>query len=608
MIKGTKKFWRATIIVEVLMLALLTPTFYFGGKYTQPYFPSSAIASEVPAGAEFIIGPQAPIDPNSWFDTTELNRARVHGEANPAVPPTEANALNSFVLLHYYDLAMTEYIAHSRSGDPIFLEYARRAADSWWLHPQWIQGGVQRDFDNGRGPAPRHAGIGGLILRALDGRPEMWDWITAYTRHQFNNWVKVRVNNPGLYYGVREGAFMLHYATWIAATHPDPVVRAEFLADVEFVSVNYFGRLQYPDGSWRWDDFDFVDSDGGTLKGITQPFMVGLLLNALIDVHRLTTNPGVKASIQNQLTQSCLSLFNGPYRQFEPTGLPGVNFRGFWYFYYGGTSVNPTRYASGGGSYTAADVPTQGTWVIKNDRQGISTIFSAYAYVHLITGNPIFRSMGDELVDSAFIGSDGFRGFADDTAKNYNQNYRMGGRYFGWLGGGGGPSPTPTPTPTPEPTPEPSPSPTPTPEPDATPPTASITAPSNGATVSGSSVVVTATASDNVGVDTTYLIVDGVVSGSDHIAPYSYSLNTTTLANGTHSMYIRAWDASGNAGDSAQLSFTVANGVPTPTPTPSPTPEPTPTPTPEPTPGPCVKFNANGKCIKTTSGPSRGQG
>ena len=36
----------------------------------------------------------------------------------------------------------------------------------------------------------RHAGIGGLILRALDGRPEMWDWINAYTRYHFDLWLK----------------------------------------------------------------------------------------------------------------------------------------------------------------------------------------------------------------------------------------------------------------------------------------------------------------------------------------------------------------------------------------------------------------------------------
>ncbi len=92
---------------------------------------------------------------------------------------------------------------------------------------------------------------------------------------------------------------------------------------------------------------------------------------------------------------------------------------------------------------------------MKSERQGISTIFSAYGYAYLLTGDPIFKTMGDELFESAFGNSvDGIRNEADGTAKNYNQNYRMGGRYLVWRSGGRStPTPTrlqrPTPTPTP---------------------------------------------------------------------------------------------------------------------------------------------------------------
>jgi len=426
--------------------------------------------------ADFIIGPQVQIG-STWFDQNEVDRAKVHGAQCPVTAPTDPDALNSFVLLNYYDLPLTEYIAYKRTGDVTFLNYARTCADAWWTHPQWIQSGAQRDFANGKGPAPRHAGIGGLILRALDGRPEMWDWITEYTRYEYNVWLGWRLNNSELYYGVREGAFMLHYVAWVAAAHPDPVVRAEFLGYAETATVTYFARLQYPDGSWRWNDPDYIDVDGGMLQGIEQPFMVGLLLNALIDVHRLSTNESVKASIQQQITKSCLSLFNGPYRRFESTGIPGVNWRSFWYFYYGGTSVNPTKYEFGGGSYINADITTQGSWVISSERQSVATIFSAYAYAYQLTGDPTFKAMGDELFDAGFAGTDGFRGEADGTAKNYNQTYRRGGSYLAWLiqaaGSQPNPAPSPTATPTPSPTPVgtpmPSPSPTPTPLPSPSP-------------------------------------------------------------------------------------------------------------------------------------------
>ena len=408
------------------------------------------------------------------------------GSLCPTTPPTDAASLDTFVLLNYYDLPLTEYIAYARTGDAAFLAYAQKCADAWWKHPDWIKQGAQRDFGNGYGPPPRHAGVGGLILRALDGRPEMWDWLNAYTRYHFDLWLKRRINDSQLYYGVREGAFALHYATWLAKMLPDTfplqaggtatngaALRAQYLADIEAIWVQYFGRLQYADGSWRWNTYpdEFVDTDGGTLQGIMQPFMVGLLLNALIDVHRLSTNTTVKANVLNQITKACRHLYqDGPFRKDEAVpGLTGKRWRSFWYVYHGGTTVNPTKYQNGGGSYDISE----GSWVVSSERQSISTIFSAYGYAYLITGDPSFKSMGDDLYDAAFVGSDGIRGLADGTAKNYNQNYRMGGRYLVWRGDGAltipSPTPTPTPTATPTPTPTPTPSPTPTPVPTPTP-------------------------------------------------------------------------------------------------------------------------------------------
>jgi hypothetical protein len=414
---------------------------------------------------DFIIGPQTAIG-TSWFDKTEIDRAKFWGAQCPDKPPTDAEALNTFILLNYYDLPLTEYIAYKRSGDPLLLTYARKCADAWWQQPQWIGSGTIKLWPDQASPPPRHAGIAGLMLRALDGRPEMWDWINGYTRFSLELWLKSRLTSPTLYYGVREGSFALHYAVLQAAVNPDATLRTQFLADAENIVVNYYGRLQQADGSWCWDDPDFVDPDGGQVRGVTQPFMIGLLLNAEVELHRLTTNATVKASIQSQLTKACVQLYTATYRRTEPTGLPNVNWRSFWYFYYGGTTINPTKYATGGGSYVAADMAANGSWIIANERQSISTIFDVYAYAYLITGDAKYKAMGDELVDAAFVGTDGFRGFAADTAKNYNENYRMGGRYWGWLAQVGA---TPTPTPTPTPNPSPTPSPTPTATPIATP-------------------------------------------------------------------------------------------------------------------------------------------
>jgi poly(hydroxyalkanoate) depolymerase family esterase len=93
---------------------------------------------------------------------------------------------------------------------------------------------------------------------------------------------------------------------------------------------------------------------------------------------------------------------------------------------------------------------------------------------------------------------------------------------------------------------------------DTTPPTVSITAPAAGATVSGP-VAVAASASDNVGVTRVDVLVDGAVAGSDTAAPYSVAVDTTRLANGSHTLTARAFDAANNAATSAPISVTVQN-------------------------------------------------
>lgn len=102
--------------------------------------------------------------------------------------------------------------------------------------------------------------------------------------------------------------------------------------------------------------------------------------------------------------------------------------------------------------------------------------------------------------------------------------------------------------------------------PDTTPPTTSITAPANGATVSGTTTV-TASASDNVGVTKVEFYLDNVLQSTSTTSPYSWSWNTTTSANGSHSLNSKAYDAAGNVGTSATVTVTVSNVADTTPPT-----------------------------------------
>ncbi|ADI84783.1 Ig-like domain-containing protein [Geobacter sulfurreducens] len=91
-------------------------------------------------------------------------------------------------------------------------------------------------------------------------------------------------------------------------------------------------------------------------------------------------------------------------------------------------------------------------------------------------------------------------------------------------------------------------------------PTVAVSAPANGATVSGT-VTVSATASDNVGVTKVEFMVNGTVASTVTTAPYSYSWNTTTSANGTYTLTAKAYDAAGNIGQSTSVSVTVNNQI-----------------------------------------------
>ena len=97
---------------------------------------------------------------------------------------------------------------------------------------------------------------------------------------------------------------------------------------------------------------------------------------------------------------------------------------------------------------------------------------------------------------------------------------------------------------------------------DTTPPSVSITAPTNGMTVANT-IPVTANASDNVGVVGVQFLLDNAPLGAeDTTAPYSVSWNTTTSTNGSHTLTAKARDAAGNSNTSAPVNVTVSNTPP----------------------------------------------
>ena len=108
-----------------------------------------------------------------------------------------------------------------------------------------------------------------------------------------------------------------------------------------------------------------------------------------------------------------------------------------------------------------------------------------------------------------------------------------------------GPTQTPGPTtPTAIPiTPQPSP----TPILDTQPPVVTITSPLNGSTViRGSTVNITTTASDNVGISKVEFYINNGLKYTDSAPPYSYSWKVTGKKSATYTIVAKAYDTAGN--------------------------------------------------------------
>lgn len=97
-------------------------------------------------------------------------------------------------------------------------------------------------------------------------------------------------------------------------------------------------------------------------------------------------------------------------------------------------------------------------------------------------------------------------------------------------------------------------------------PAVSLSAPAGGALVSGTTVTLSADASDNVGVTGVQFKLDTNtnIGSEDTSAPYSLTWNSTAALSGTHTLIAVAHDAAGNYATSSIINVTVDNTPPTP--------------------------------------------
>lgn len=78
-------------------------------------------------------------------------------------------------------------------------------------------------------------------------------------------------------------------------------------------------------------------------------------------------------------------------------------------------------------------------------------------------------------------------------------------------------------------------------------------------TTTSGTIVLSAKAGDNIAVTKVEFWVDGVRRGEDATSPYARAMNSGVLANGTHTLVAKAFDAAGNSRVSGPVTFTVYN-------------------------------------------------
>jgi hypothetical protein len=96
---------------------------------------------------------------------------------------------------------------------------------------------------------------------------------------------------------------------------------------------------------------------------------------------------------------------------------------------------------------------------------------------------------------------------------------------------------------------------------DNTAPTTALTAPAQNAFVRGT-VLVSATASDNLGVERVEFYAEGALIGTDTSAPYEVSWNSATLADGVRLLNAKAYDSAGNATSTQSILVHTDNTLP----------------------------------------------
>lgn len=125
----------------------------------------------------------------------------------------------------YYDPPEGLYWLYYATGDTTYRDRARVMADQWWMWSAIDGGGVIReDTGNQIYAEPRNIAFQSLMLRAMDGRPEMWPGLRRILEFYYNH----GINDGGRVGDLRNAGYTTGWLAMASIFDPDATQRSHW--------------------------------------------------------------------------------------------------------------------------------------------------------------------------------------------------------------------------------------------------------------------------------------------------------------------------------------------------------------------------------------------
>ena len=216
--------------------------------------------------ADTLLGPLIRFEANPWpwFDDRHKAEADMQAASmdlyygaywDPASPAYGSDAAETAWLYspapaNYYDNVAAFYALYYRSGIDDYLAAARNLADRFWASPKVNAGASCDIWGNAWNCYPaRSLSVQGLVLRALDGRPDMWAGLHIIFTTYRTYYLDLADRQWGIW-DTREMAYHLAVVSYCALYDIDATYRQDCKASLSKALASTWTPARAADGSF----------------------------------------------------------------------------------------------------------------------------------------------------------------------------------------------------------------------------------------------------------------------------------------------------------------------------------------------------------------------